>query len=187
MDESRRKQILDYVKPLSVGLDGVTNFGDIERTLRACGEIARGRNPLDEGRLFLLAVFSGQEKWIGKFGHETRTELFLCSVGVSAQEFRRLLRSLARFRRDPETAEEEVVHDAVRLEEVGAYGIARMVAEGAHERMDFRELAAAIESEALDDFRTQRGREIARPRLALMRDFAARLREEVEEFGLKVQ
>lgn len=183
MEELGRKQILDYVKPLSAGLDGVTNFGDVERMLRACSALASGRADIDSDRLFLLAVFSRQEKWLGKFGHGTRTELFLVSAGVSAEEFRWLLRSLSRFRSDPRTAEEEVVHDAARLEELGAYGIARIVAEGARERMDFRELSGAIESEARDDFRTTRGRELAFPRLALMRDFAARLRQELEEFG----
>lgn len=183
MDESRRKQVLDYVKPLSVGLDGVTNFGDVERVVRACSAIAGGRSDLDGDRLFLLAAFSGQDKWVGKFGHGTRTELFLASVGVPAEEFRRLLRSLSRFREDPRTGEEQVVHDAARLEDLGAYGIARLVAEGARDRMDFRELAGAIENEARDDFRTERGRELAIPRLALMRQFAERLRGEVDEFG----
>lgn len=183
MEESGRKQVLDYVKPLSVGLDGVTNFGDVERVVRACSVIAGDRSDLDRDRLFLLAVFSGQDRWVGKFGHGTRTELFLSSVGVPAEEFRRLLRSLSRYREDPRTGEEEVVHDAVRLEELGAYGIARIVAEGAHDRMDFRELAGAIESDARDDFRTERGREVANPRIERMRQFAAWLRGEVEEFG----
>jgi hypothetical protein len=151
--------------------------------LRACAAVAGERKDLDADRLFLLAVFSGQEKWVGKFGHGSRTELFLASVGVPGEEFRRLLRSLARFRSDPRTPEEEIVHDAARLEELGAYGIARIVVESARERMDFRELAGAIEGEARDDFRTERGRELALPRLALMRDFAARLRREVGEFG----
>lgn len=183
MDESGRRQILDYVRPLSVGLDGVTNFGDVDRILRACSAVAGGRSDVDPDRLFLLAVFSGQEKWVAKFGHGSRTELFLASVGVPGEEFRRLIRALSRFRADPRAPEEEVVHDAARLEELGAYGIARIVAEAARERMDFRELAGAIESEARDDFRTERGRELAAPRLALMREFAARLRGEVEEFA----
>ena len=183
MDESGRRQILDYVRPLSVGLDGVTNFGDVGRILRACTAVAGGRSDVDPDRLFLLAAFSGQDKWVGKFGHGTRTELFLASVGLAAEEFRRLMRSLSRFRDDPRTVEEQVVHDAARLEELGAYGIARIVAEGSRDRMDFRELAAAIEGEARDDFLTERGRDLAAPRLALMREFAARLRGEVEEFA----
>src|SRR5689334_11119190 len=109
MERSRHRQVLDYVKPLCAGLDGVTNFGDVERLLLACSEIARGSGAIDADRMFLLAVFSGQKKWVGTFGQGSRTELFLRSVGVSESEFRSLIESLARFRGDPQTAEENVV------------------------------------------------------------------------------
>ena len=175
--------MLRYVKPLAAGLDGVTNFGDVERTWNAAERIAAGRSDVDHDRLFLLAVFSGQAKWVGRFGHGSRTALFLASVGVADDQFRRLLESLTRFASSPVSPEEECVHDARRLDEVGAYGIARLAALGARERMDLREVAAEIERDARDDFRTAAGRTLAAPRLALMRDFARRLREEVDEFS----
>jgi hypothetical protein len=183
--EDERKRVLGYVKPLAAGLDGVTNFGDVERTWKAAARIAAGRSDVGEDRLFLLAVFSGQAKWVGKFGQGSRTALFLASVGVSPEEIRLLRASLARFALDPSTPEEECVHDAKRFEEVGAYGIARLAAAGARERLDLREVAAEIEREARDDFRTPAGRALAAPRLALMLEFARRLREEVDDFAGK--
>jgi hypothetical protein len=183
MQESRQKQILDFVKPLCAGLDGMTDFGDVERVLLACSEISRGRDDVDADRLFLLAVFSGQKRRVGTFGQASRTELFLRSEGVAGEEVRRLFDSIARFRDDPRTPEEKTVHDAVRLEEVGAYGVSRIVTESARERRDLRELASAIEERAVDDFQTPRGIVLARERIAWMKGFASQLRHEVDAFA----
>jgi len=183
LDDEARRRVLDFVKPLAAGLDGMTTFGDVGRTLRAAEAIAAAGPGFDSARLFLLAVFSGREKWVEKFGNGSRTELFLASVGVPEEEFRVLRRSLSRYASAPATVEEDCVHDARRLEDLGAYGIVRAAAQGTRERLDLVELAAEIEAEARADFRTEAGRALAAPRLALMRDFARRLREEVAEFG----
>jgi hypothetical protein len=183
MNEAQRRKVLEFVKPLAVGLDGATNFGDVARMVRACGMIADGREDLDPDRLFLLAVFSGQEKWSRRFGQGSRLDLLLASAGVAREEIRRLHRSLGRFEKDPQTPEEEIVHDARRLEDLGAYGLARLVALGNRERMDFGELAEEIERGARDDLRTEKGRALAARRLAVMRDYARELRREREEFG----
>jgi hypothetical protein len=183
MDAAARARIAEYVKPLAVGVDGITYYGDVERVLAATERLAEGRADIDRDLLHLLAVFSGQEKWVARFGHKSRTEIFLASLGVEPRAIARLWRGLARFEREPATPEEEVVHDAVRLEELGAYGIARRLVEGYRERMDFTEIAEAIERAAGIPLRTEAGRALAEARIAAMREFARRLREEYREFA----
>ena len=183
MEETTRRRILDYVKPLAVGLDGLTNYGDVERVVAAAEAIAAGTPGADADVLFLLAVFSGQDKWVSRMGHGSRTEIFLASAGVSRKAIAALLRGLPRFAANPRTLEEEIVHDAVALDALGAYGVARCLVEAYRERLDIPEMAAAIEEAARRPLRTERARELAVPRLRLMRDFAARLSAEHAEFG----
>jgi hypothetical protein len=183
VDAPTRERITEYVKPLAVGLDGVTYYGDVERVLAASRKVAGKRDDLDPDLLYLLAVFSGQEKWVSRFGHKSRTEIFLSSMGVAPRRIAALWRGLARLEMAPKTAEEDVVHDALRLEGLGAYGIARSLLEGYRERMDFDEIADAIEEAAGRPLRTAEGRALAEPRIAAMRSFSKRLREEVAEFA----
>jgi hypothetical protein len=183
MDAATRRAIGEYVRPLAVGLDGMTNYGDIERMVAASERIARGRDGIDADLLFLLAVFSGQEKWISRMGHRSRTEIFLASSGVPARTIQRLFRGLSRFDTSPALPEEEIVHDAVRLEAMGAYGIARSLAEAYRERMDMLEMAAAVEQAARVPMRTDAGRVLAADRCEAMREFAKRLRAEHAEFA----
>ena len=183
MDASARERITEYVKPLAVGLDGMTYYGDVERVLAASEKIAEDRADLDSDLVYLLAVFSGQEKWVSRFGHKSRTEIFLSSVGVEPRKVAALWRGLARIENSPRTPEEEVVHDATRLEGLGAYGIARRLLEGYRERMDFQEIADAIDEAAATHLRTPKGQALALPRIAAMKEFSNRLRDEYREFS----
>lgn len=184
MDSGARERITEYVKPLAVGLDGVTYYGDVERVVAASERIAAGRDDVDRDLLYLLAVFSGQEKWVSRFGHRSRTEIFLASLGVGPRKVTSLWRGLARLETAPAAPEEEIVHDAVRLEELGAYGIARRLLEGYRERMDFWEIADAIDEAAAAPLLTAAGRALAAPRVAAMKEFSKRLRDEYAEFSV---
>ena len=72
MDDSARRRIEEYVRPLAAGLDGVTRYGDVARVVAACDRIATGRDDLDRDLLYVLAVFSGQERWMSKMGNASR-------------------------------------------------------------------------------------------------------------------
>jgi hypothetical protein len=177
-----RRSIEEYVRPLATGLDGVTHFGDITRVVAASERIAAGREDLDRELLYLLAVFSGQERWISRLGNASRTEIFLASQGVSAKTIRALFKGLARLETAPGSPEEEIVHDAVVLEHMGAYGILRLIEEARRERADFPEIARSIEEAAALPLRTPAAEELARSRRATMLAFARALRNEHAEF-----
>ncbi len=181
MDEANRRRIEEYVRPLAAGLDGVTRFGDTRRIVSICEEIAGGRNDVDDDLLYLLAMFSGQERWVARMGHRSRTEMFLSSLGIPQRKIQALFRGLSRLETRPSTAEEEIAHDALKLDELGARGIARKVLEGRREGLDFLETATAIEQAAGAPLRTEQGEALARERRRIMLDFARQLIEEETE------
>jgi hypothetical protein len=115
-------------------------------------------------------------------GNASRTEIFLASQGIARKTIRALFKGLARFESAPASPEEEIVHDAVLLERMGAYGVARLIAEAHRERMDLLEVARSIETSASLRLATPAAEALAGPRRAAMREFAARLRAEHEEF-----
>jgi hypothetical protein len=183
VDESTRRRIIEYVKPLAVGLDGTTYSGDIDRILAASARIAEGVPGIDRDLLFLLAVFSGQDRWVQRMGHASRTEIFLASLGVTGATIRALFRALPRLRSAPATPEEEVIHDAMALDEMGAHGIVRQLLDGYRERLELLEMADGIQRAADRALRTAPGESLGQPRRQTMREFARRLREEYAEFG----
>jgi hypothetical protein len=184
VDEKTRRRVLEYVKPLAVGLDGTTYSGDVERVIAASERIAAQVPAIDPDLLFLLAVFSGQDRWVQRMGHASRTELFLSSLGVAGATIRALFRGLSRLRSGPSTPEEEVIHDAMALDEMGAHGIVRQLVDGYRERLELLEMADGIERGADRVLRTASGESLAQPRRQTMKEFARRLREEYAEFGV---
>ncbi|HTD53503.1 MAG TPA: hypothetical protein VK780_10800 [Thermoanaerobaculia bacterium] len=183
MDEKTRRRVVEYVKPLAVGLDGTTYSGDVDRVVAASERIGEQLPGLDPDLLFLLAVFSGQDRWVQRMGHASRTEIFLSSLGVAGATIRALFRGLPRLRSGPVTPEEEVIHDAMALDEMGAHGIVRQLLDGYRERLELLEMAEGIERGAERALCTASAEGLARPRRQTMREFARRLREEYAEFG----
>jgi hypothetical protein len=94
-----------------------------------------------------------------------------------------LLKALARFEGSPASPEEEIVHDAVLLERMGAYGILQLVEETRRERADLPEIARSIEEAAAAGLRTSAAEELAGPRRRAMLAFADQLKKEIEELS----
>lgn len=191
LDADAKARILDFVRPLSVGLDGITNFGFVERRIeisdflegeeRRAGATAGG-GP-DPARLFLLAAFAGLPA-ARRITSDGRESLLLRSLRIPLEEISSLSLSLSRVESRPQSPEEEIVHDAMLLESVGAYGVTQILVAGARERMTLAEMADEIDAR-MDRarFATAAGRRLAGERLAYAKDFAARLRAEATEFA----
>jgi hypothetical protein len=186
LDRDAFSRVLDFVRPLSVGVDGATNFGFVERRLAVAERLAadtraRGED-VNAARLFLLAAFAGlpERRHVGG----GRTELLLSGAGVPREEQAWLLRALRRFEADPRSIEEGLVRDAGLLEIVGAYGVTQMLVSGTRERMSLEEMAEEIAARvSAVNFSTEAGREAGAERVAFALAFAERLRHEVAEFA----
>ena len=183
-----RSRVLDFVRPLSVGVDGATNFGFVERRLAAAERLAeatRAKDPgaaIVDGRLFLLAAFAGLPE--RRHAGGGRTELLLSGAGVAREEQAWLFRALRRFESEPRSLEEGLVRDAGLLESVGAYGVTQMLVAGSRERMTLAEMAEEIAARvSAVRFTTEAGREAAAERVAFALAFAERLRREAAEFA----
>lgn len=189
LDAAARKQILDFVRPLSVGLDGVTNFGFVEKRLKISdflegeeGSGSSGAAGVDSPRLFLLAAFAGLPS-ARRISPDSREDLLLRSLQIPFEEIRILASSLSRIESDPKSPEEKIVHDAMLLESVGAYGVTQLLVAGARERMTLAEMAREIAEKMMAArFTTEAGRCLAADRVAFATLFAQKLAEEASEF-----
>jgi hypothetical protein len=180
--------VLDFVRPLSVGVDGATNFGFVERRLAVAERLAAAMRAkdaaaaIDADRLFLLASFAGLPE--RRHAGGGRTELLLASAGVTREDVAWLFRALRRFETEPSSLEEGLVRDAGLLESVGAYGVTQILVTGTRERMTLEEMAAEIrERVSAVTFSTEAGREAAKDGIEFALLFADRLAREVAEFA----
>jgi hypothetical protein len=188
LDAAARKSILDFVRPLSVGIDGVTNFGFVERRLKITKSLLEGVRrrdgaaEVDEDRLFVLTAFAGLPA-ARRISPDSREDLLLRSLRIPFEEIRILVSSLSRYEHDPESPEEKIVHDAVLLESVGAYGVTQLLVSGARERQTLAEMAEEIAAKmAAARFATPAGQSLAADRVAFATLFAQKLAEEALEF-----
>ncbi len=191
LDSASKARVLDFVRPLSVSLDGMTNFGFVERRLRISENFLEGEEGdagvdggarVDPNRLFLIAAFAGLPS-ARRITPDGREGLLLHSLRIPLEEISSLSRSLSRLETSPQTPEEKIVHDAMLLEGVGAYGVTQLLVSGARERMTLAEMADEIDARMdAARFATEAGRRFAGARISYAKEFAATLRAEAGEF-----
>jgi len=182
--EERRRQIESWVRPLYVELDGVDTFGVVTRrsslveSLLDADLLAAGS--IDEEYLELLLLYHGTAQRIGSTGPGGRWWLFLKGLGLSDAELRRLSVGLSRWRDAPRGSEEEALHDAVLLEDVGVGACARRLWWAGRKRIAFeRSLSALDAGPVAERFKTTRGRHLAVVRSRAARAWLEELRDSV--------
>ena len=106
--------------------------------------------------------------------------VFLRGLGWQQNGIDAMLSSLFSHLTDPQTSEEQVVHDANYFELTGPFGIAKAFTVGGAKGQSY-EQTADIFQHNLDRvvFRTPAGQRQSAERLAYARDFLQRLKEEL--------
>lgn len=102
------------------------------------------------------------------------------NLGWTNSEVEEGFRSLERHLKDPQTVEEEIVHDANYIELLGAFGIAKAFTTGGARGQSYEETAEIFEHRYLDkvEFRTPAGKRLSEEGWAYVKEFLKRLRSE---------
>ena len=172
-----------FVRPFYASRDAAHNFRHIERIIDRLGMLAEGISPPPRpDRLYFLACFHGLGKRIASdTNFRDQSIAFLNGLGWTEAEIQELFAGLARHLTAPETVEEAIVHDANKIETLGAFGIAKAFTVGGALGQTYEQTAEFFEHQSLAEaeFRTPAGRRMAEEGRKYALDFLARLRSEL--------
>lgn len=176
-------RIEEYVRPLYAGLDGVQTFARVGRLRRHLGELAPpGRAAGDPELLELLLLLHGAVERLGSLAPGGRLDLFLRGLGLPEERARRVRQALGRLREDAQGfsfhgEEEELLHDALLLEQAGVVAAAeRLMAAGSKRVALARVLAQLDPGPVPERYRTARGAELGTERRRAAEDWIGALR-----------
>ncbi|MBI4670341.1 MAG: hypothetical protein HY741_01560 [Chloroflexi bacterium] len=100
---------------------------------------------------------------------------------MDSSEIPELFESLARHYESPETVEEEIIHDANKVETLGAFGIAKAFTMGGVMGQTYEETIDYFERHSLHaTFRTPTGKRLAKQGQAYAKEFLNRLQNELQ-------
>ncbi len=163
---SLRRQIESWVRPLYIELDGVDAFDTVERRGGVVRDLLES-SEVDNEYLELLLLFHGTVKSLGSTDPRSRWWLFLRGLGLADERILRLSQGLSRWRESPQGPEEEALHDAELLEEVGIVATAQRIWRAGRKRFVLaRALATLDAGPVVERFRTAEGRRLAGERRA---------------------
>lgn len=173
---------LDFVRDQYNQKDAAHDFHHIEWIVRQLPRIAEGMlSALRWDHVYFLASFHGlHERWCADAVFREAATGFLLSLGWGEDELTGLIASLDRHLRDPQTVEEQVVHDANYLGLLGAFGIAKAFSTGGAHGQTYQETVEIFEGGWLDrvQFLTPAGQRLAVEGRAYAKAFLNRLRDE---------
>ncbi len=171
-----RAQIESWVRPLYAELDGVDTFPVVERRAARVARLLDGE-AVDEVYLELLLLFHGTVKGLGSTDPRGRWWLFLRGLGIADVRIHHLSQGLARWEESPAGPEEEALHDAVLLEEVGVLAAASRIWRAGRKRVALTRAVSTLDAGPVPErFRTAEGRRLARRRRAAAEAWISTLR-----------
>ena len=175
------ERIHGYVRPLAVALDGVTNYGDVERMVSSSEAIAGGRTGVDADLLCWRSSRvrrSGSRGWATGAAPSSSSAPWACPQDRSAALPGACpVRDRSGLRRGDDRPRRRKARRDRRLRD-RAWSRRRLPRAARRPRDGRRDRGLGRA-----ELRTEYGRALAAARRALMREFAPRLRAEHAEFG----
>jgi len=117
MDESLRRRLEAFIRPLYQDLDGASRFDEIERVAAIARRLYAPASGDDAFELLLL--FHGLGRWLEKVGNLSRAVL---TIGLSEAELRTTAASIRRLD-EPSTAAERALAAALLIDSAGVRGL----------------------------------------------------------------
>lgn len=174
---------IEFIRPYYADRDAAHDLRHIERIISRLDMLSEDVSPAPRrDRLHFLACFHGLGARLRDDEQfREQTTAFLHELGWTHIEIQELFQSLDRHLESPETVEEEIVHDANKVEILGAFGVAKAFTVGGMLGQSYEETADYFEYRTLGKtvFRTPTGKRLAEEGRAYALEFLKCLRREL--------
>ena len=174
----------NFVKPFYAARDIAHNFNHIQRIIQRLEILSQEVTPsLKSDHLYFLACFHGLGARINDDEiFRQHVVKFLKDIGWEGDEVSELFKSLERHLELPATIEEQIVHDANKVDILGAFGVAKAFTMGAILGQTYEETVEYFEHKTLGKtvFYTPIAKRLAKEGQEYALKFLERLKQELE-------